>query len=1418
MRLRLLLPLLAVLSLAGVVWMVVRSRSETPATLLESARARREDPAGDVGLALREIEEGLRLARASGDETVRLELLRERASVHRAQGLLELSLRDLERYLAECPPIEVPVEPATEPVAEDPQGGQDGSGPEDPLGDRPEDVRAEVLSDACRAALWLGDPGRVLDLAERLRPLDEGAALVFVGQARVDLADRPLRRIRETSRDALASEDERRALRLAQRAAVFAADADTSEVAREELGELFGRVEDRRLVDELVHEAAEHLELARRAFVASLASSTSTEAVAGFQDLLLRAGADVDAVELGEVALSLRGIGPTMPVLFRTVPTLVRLGRREAARNLIARVAPDRGDVRLLPSYGTRDELLEWCTLLADLEVWPVLQPAALELDERTRRSPTSSAPPWATYFLGLCDLAAGRLAPARHRLNGVSLWPNLPAPMAIRTWLALAAIARQERDAGEERIALLQATRVGLGRPDERLVPLLAAAWDRLSELSRPTDPPVAQHWLTQALCLEPTEERFARWRTQGLEDRGGRGAGDAFELWTQATWYMEHGDPATATRIAGNLLDRYPHLAPALEVVAQAALERETYRLAVDATFETMALGWRTDAGSARLARVPEGQLLPDDRLRWMRLDPGASLGPVLRELVAAGERERAALALRGTAAARLGPADAELGARVLLDVGEVERARALLGDDGPPGLRLRLALASADAEAVDAVVETLGTPTSSQVPELLDAVDALLGTGRDTLAGAVLARVDGATGLDLGAILLRRAVLDLRTAPPGRVSDPLERAAALLPPGLPDLGRVFVAAAREDAEERRREARGALSTPIAEELPRRLLLAVLAEDPTEIRLVLLRRAIDGREPLLRLGAACAGDVADDLGASAPPDDEVDSLTAAWNAAETVRGTLALPPLPGALHVLGGREVATVALAADLAPYAAWALARLDGWPAPARRDPWALALRARALVRCGLAAQGRALLDEALESDDAPPALWIARADLRGPEDGLADRLEWLERAGLEAEDDPGLARLQAAALERRGETARAIARLEAALEARPGDPGFLADCARLESTEGRRARGVQRWNELLAVLPAAERGPFVLPALDNLRAARDAGEITESRWWTEVEALEAELPADPAPVRELARRAFETPREGHGRTLALERMERFRARTLRQPVESLRAGEAEHWTQLLARYTPDGAATFAAGELAAAPRDPDVWRAWVEALIAAERWNEALEDLEALVEVAPDVSTARLLALTGYFVRDDADSFLAALERAEALAPSLLHEDLQLAFFRGVAALRTDVADKREAAQLGWDLWERRTEAGILSQRNGRALAISLFASGRKGQAEIALTQCLESREGALAEDVTLALGNLIRAAPAGTRLATEPRRPSAAGAKRSGKRGDRRGAGTAREDASEEAEAGGDEEPSADEAADDGADD
>jgi tetratricopeptide (TPR) repeat protein len=325
-------------------------------------------------------------------------------------------------------------------------------------------------------------------------------------------------------------------------------------------------------------------------------------------------------------------------------------------------------------------------------------------------------------------------------------------------------------------------------------------------------------------------------------------------------------------------------------------------------------------------------------------------------------------------------------------------------------------------------------------------------------------------------------------------------------------------------------------------------------------------------------------------------------------------------------------------------------------------------------------------------------------------------------------------------------------------------------LLGALAELESVPGRRARAVELYGRLFARLPEQEGEPLVLPFLALLRAAREAGEISAARWWTEIEALESERPLDPAPVRELAQRALEAPEvaqasvatptagDSSRRMHALARLERFRARLPDRSLESLRAGEGRRWVLLLARFIPERALALAESELRRDPDDPALWRASAEALLAAGRWSAALERLEALQHVAPERETARLLALTSFRIENDAKEFLERLAAIESLDPEARGDPL-LAFYRGVASSAPGsgvrAPERDEGLTRAQWLWQQREANDLDDPEHARALALALFEAERAAAALVVLGEAFSSVQSALEGDLFRALGSLMR---------------------------------------------------------------
>jgi hypothetical protein len=339
------------------------------------------------------------------------------------------------------------------------------------------------------------------------------------------------------------------------------------------------------------------------------------------------------------------------------------------------------------------------------------------------------------------------------------------------------------------------------------------------------------------------------------------------------------------------------------------------------------------------------------------------------------------------------------------------------------------------------------------------------------------------------------------------------------------------------------------------------------------------------------------------------------------------------------------------------------------------------------------------------------------------------------------------------------------------LEGALERAPDDPSLLGALAQLENTDGRRARAIELASHALSLQPGAAGAGAVPGFLELLRVARDAGEISEERWWAEVEALEAERPEDPAPVRELAARAFERAEDDGTGTSddAFERLARFRVRTLDRPLETLRVGEGERWVELLARSSPGRVVSFAEEELRLDPSDPGLWRASAVALLAAGQARSALERLQALHEVAPEPETARLLALTGLRVEDDPEAFAKRVTAMKHFDPSVA-DDAVLSFYTAMFA--PDAGDELAGLERARKLWNERAGSALAEPEHGRALALQLYDAGQREPALRVLDDTRSLAQSALERDVLGALAYTMQNAPTPPRKAKgAPPRPA-----------------------------------------------
>jgi len=156
LRLHWCLPPLAVLCLAGVLWITTRGKGPAPHALLEAARSQLEAGPAERAEARRTLDEALRLAQAPELAELRAELLDERSKVYAEEGLLDMALADCKARFSEW------------------------------------GVTTATLERATELCLRMGEPGLALEHAEHLAALDPSLGQSQVGRCRVALADLPL--------------------------------------------------------------------------------------------------------------------------------------------------------------------------------------------------------------------------------------------------------------------------------------------------------------------------------------------------------------------------------------------------------------------------------------------------------------------------------------------------------------------------------------------------------------------------------------------------------------------------------------------------------------------------------------------------------------------------------------------------------------------------------------------------------------------------------------------------------------------------------------------------------------------------------------------------------------------------------------------------------------------------------------------------------------------------------------------------------------------------------------------------------------------------------------------------------------------------------------------------------------------------
>ena len=1369
LKLRWILFLIAVLVAAAAwrVWSV--SEDQSGATLLASVERRMDREKRDFEAILRELELGLRLARAEGDTESEGKLLYRRADVHFLRKAFDLSLADCRELLAT-------------------------TAPSDPA----------VLYLAARAARGGKQTELALGFATRLREVDPTYPAVdqLIGYLEIEVVDSLLEEVRRILDETLPTELALEGLEWARRASALPGGYPARHQALDSLRALLPAGGAGDGIPPLVEEASEHLAAARQAFVAGLAALGGPSAVEGMQDVLTRAGHDASSATLGLVALQRRLQPSYTSVLVRTALSLARMEEPHTAKELIRTSIAKRPPLQSHYHSLEAGLLLDWCVLLRDLELWPELNNAATTLNSRRHeynaKLDLEAAP---HYFLGVSRIGMKNNAGALTSLDKVS---PLRRPTEIFPGEAsFAALAQADISGVFSQPARAEAALRGAmqRRPPPRDGGAAAKAYGQVF-LRLATIETERKHWaavvhlLSQALRFLPARREVLepQWRAAGenllalrkttieavaksLEKRGlqlpNRDV-DSHQLCMLALLHLEQNHFYVAHNAAQRVLGNYPGFPLALEIDARAlrAMGRNT-----EAVEQLLTLGEEGSGGPDLhddLRAIPAAAFSPAQRLRWYRVDPrGAALREVAPRLMREGHVELALSAIRAQTDDSVEPADRILAAELLGKLGrwkESQRALSHIQPEDPEfaaaaGLVLLAGLRTrADSPKGDPLRRAMLRVYSA--PRLEGAgfdraIDALQGTGQREEVRMLLAHLEDQLKVHPPGLLLRMAISAVTDGELDTAAEMLDRAEAYLPEGEAQLGRVLMALDAGDPDLLREAAKRMLGENFAGTPHREALLRVLTgEFGVANRLSVRAYELAGSRDATRLLSRMicnllAPPTASPEDGAPGPENPVLHDDGTWLATATFGGTVSTTEVVGLL------------LALESDPWAAWALARLRDLPPSVAATTWPTLLEAVALLRLGVDDEAEALLVRLTRPAENVPFAWDLREDVvraRHGTDPDTDALRALHRARAKAMGAEDLETSEMRLLW--AEEQRAANRMEDAVrvlaEGVLQDPDRLdlgVALARYRVEAGDRAAAVTAYDRLFDDFGTEETSDLVPEYITVLRRAALHGEITNTSWWARLEALASQRPLDPAPVLELARRTAETAgdRADGGIARAQERMDRYRARTGHAPIESLRPGAAARWIAFLAEYDPSTALALADAELLADPSVIELWRARAGALAADERRGDAVTELGILLRMVSDPDTQ--LQLAGLLAELGQGPALVVPTLQRLGAAGAIDQPAEQFLVYGRALLQGNPKQKDEGIRLLLSAWSKRPPGpphGIMADI-GRELAEGLLLRGAKKDDPLAREVLDLLHEGAadpLRRDYFRALANLI----------------------------------------------------------------
>ncbi len=1335
MRLKTLL-ILAVLIGVPAFLLLARPEPLTPRQDLARLRSSIASERPDEQHTLRQLSRLLRDAREDGDRALVEEVIDTRAAYLRKIGAPETAKRDLEELLADFrqgdPNVRLRLALAEVDSGEEVAG-------------------LELLNALVREAPEFLSARVELGVIEQRRAGERLAEAEAITRAMLIESDHEqvVGLLRE-----LAAKDPNDRSRTATTFAIrgFFRPADESDLAR---------------ALSLADEASRELSVARQAFASSFELGLDRRAVTGFLRILVDAG-EVDlAVDTGRLGLESPSLRENDETVLLLIDVLLERGDVLGAAR-IAKLSLDSSETH------EASHLRKLCLALYRGESRGPMITAAVRLRGIARGDDAEVAEMYMGF--GMSQGAAPRRAENFLRDFATSQTEEPFRGARAEAWFTLAKLARDRGDDAIERESLLGALAL---QPDGH-----GAEWLRLAELQE-TAPhggyraPLESY--TRGMCQVP---RFAsqlmdKWIELG--DRvlyaGGRdldtiqrnlrrrgqfypvGDVDPYLYYRLAERSLDDGSPTPAATIVRRLLEEYPDLLPAVDLMIRVTAAQGRKQEHLEWIVRRLELAGPDDVGRELLSSVDPEEWSGEQRVRLMAADPsGAGRLEVARSLIDSGRDQEALIALRAPTQ-RETDEERVAEARILYRHGQFQDALnviALLEPSSPQAL----------ASLRENVLGSLYVSRIARVRVLLAEVLEAQGEERSTrlLISDLYARIgDAAEALRVlesdyagpGAdweLLRRYAVANLMLAEQQRgmeEAEPYYRAALAAidrAEGLSDdpaiaVGRLLVAYSRGDVPQ--------------QDLATRELSSYDVDAP----------------PLWRgLAAAAAGswteasgivDAAADGVTFSDPDQCVWGLLRVLVNHETGQPA-PLPPTFGKTGsemfgfwrgVAGDRRdesrSGALLLAAETPGFELYTLAGLQARGGGAVGKLWRVLLEARTLQRMGELWQARARALDLVEAFPEFQPGWT-----------LLERVE-IERLGRdhpgvdqvlrmrEVAENPALARAERALGEVRakyesGDYDAATTQLRALLEAAPDWVEARVMLAETHQAAGRLAPAAEVWEELTTYRPQTVGRDYVTRYVDCLFEMRDdpRGQYDDGYVGAALNRLHGLFPSDPTVVLALARIDLHQDPDNVSICVsrALKRLQDYRDGLRGRSLESVRAGTLAEWIEFYAQLDPDLAERVLREERAADPGQPDAWRLMGRLLRRTGDLARSREELRLFAEMLPDATTHLELAETSIRLGLPHGVIARHLREAQRLGA-----ELQTMYARALTAesqlSHGQPALVDAAIQTLSELWEERgrvtrDERSRLAYLYGRAL-LSRARKADKDLARVVLTEGLRA---------------------------------------------------------------------------------